>query len=83
MPRRKLFHGSNYVGVAVSDSIYRALWLNALRYNVTIADVLRSVLAPWEKSPHAAIPQDELVALELALEELRAQRKGNGPGHKD
>lgn len=83
MPKRKLFHGSNYVGAPLSDKTYRALRLNALYHNVSISDLLRVVMDAWAESPHAAIPPENLIVVELALEELMAQRKKNGPGRKD
>lgn len=75
MPKKKLFNGSNYVGAPVSDEIYNVLWNNAVLHNKSVADVIRSVLAAFAKSPHSAIPQDKLSVVENKVKEIKAQRK--------
>lgn len=75
MPKKKLFNGSNYVGAPVSDDVYNALWNNAVLHNKSVADVIRSVLTAFAKSPRAAIPQDKLSIVENKVKELKAQRK--------
>ncbi len=76
MPKKKLFNGSNYVGAPVSDEVYNALWNNAVLRNVSVADVIRSVLTAFANSPHAAIPQDKISVVENRVKEIKAQRKG-------
>jgi hypothetical protein len=74
VPKKKLFNGSNYVGAPVCDETYRALWMVAVHKGVSIADIVRSVLNAWSKSPHAAIPQDKISVVETKVNEILAQR---------
>ena len=80
MPKKKLFNGSNYVGFPVSDATYRALWMNSIYRNVSIAEIVRSIVDKWAISTFSAIPEDNLSIVESKVNKIMAQRKGGKHG---
>jgi len=74
MPKKKLFNGSKYLRILVSDRVHSALWTKSIYLNKPIADIVRALLDAWTDSPHSAIPEDKIEMIASRIDKIIKQR---------